>query len=84
MFLRSRLVALHLPRIVQLEESMPEIARLVEVGVDAGLGDREQRRLDDRDVEAVGGLGVLVCVGIDRVGDVAGGIHLGLAYGGGR
>ena len=32
MFLRSRLVALLLPRIVQLEESMPEIARLVEVG----------------------------------------------------
>ena len=32
MFLRSRLVALLLPRIVQLEESMPEVARLVEVG----------------------------------------------------
>ena len=32
MFLRSRLVALLLPRIVQLEESMPQVARLVEVG----------------------------------------------------
>jgi len=32
MFLRSRLVALLLPRIVQLEESMPEVARLMELG----------------------------------------------------
>jgi len=32
MFLRSRLVALLLPKIVQLEETMPEVARLVEVG----------------------------------------------------
>lgn len=32
MFLRSRVIALLLPRIVQLEESMPEVARLVEVG----------------------------------------------------
>ena len=32
MLLRSRLVALLLPRIVQLEESMPEVSRLVEVG----------------------------------------------------
>ena len=32
MFLRSRLVALLLPNIVQLEERIPEIGRLIEVG----------------------------------------------------
>jgi CBS domain-containing protein len=32
MFLRSRLVALLLPTIVQLEERLPEIARLLELG----------------------------------------------------
>jgi CBS-domain-containing membrane protein len=32
MFLRSRLVAMLLPRIVQLEERLPEIGRLLEVG----------------------------------------------------
>lgn len=32
MFLRSRLVAMLLPRIVQLEERIPEVARLLEVG----------------------------------------------------
>jgi CBS-domain-containing membrane protein len=32
MFLRSRLVAMLLPRIVQLEQRIPEVARLLEVG----------------------------------------------------
>jgi CBS domain-containing protein len=32
MFLRSRLVALLLPKIVQLEERLPEVARLMELG----------------------------------------------------
>ena len=32
MFLRSRLISLLLPQIVQLEERLPEIARLVEIG----------------------------------------------------
>lgn len=32
MFLRSRLVAMLLPRIVQLEERIPEVGRLLEVG----------------------------------------------------
>jgi CBS domain-containing protein len=32
MFLRSRLVALLLPRIVQLEERIPEVARLLDMG----------------------------------------------------
>jgi CBS domain-containing protein len=32
MFLRSRLVALLLPTIVQLEERLPEVARLIELG----------------------------------------------------
>jgi CBS domain-containing protein len=32
MFLRSRLVALLLPTIVQLEERLPELARLLELG----------------------------------------------------
>jgi CBS-domain-containing membrane protein len=32
MFLRSRLVAMLLPTIVQLEECLPEVARLIEIG----------------------------------------------------
>jgi CBS-domain-containing membrane protein len=32
MFLRSRLVALLLPKIVQIEDTIPEVGRLVEVG----------------------------------------------------
>ena len=46
MFLRSRLVALLLPRIVQLEESMPEVARLVEVGFMSDTLDDAHERFD--------------------------------------
>ena len=46
MFLRSRLVALLLPRIVQLEESMPEVARLVEVGFMSDTLDDAHDRFD--------------------------------------
>jgi CBS domain-containing protein len=44
MFLRSRLVALLLPRIVQLEQRIPEVARLMEVGfVSDTLADLQDR-----------------------------------------
>lgn len=44
MFLRSRLVALVLPTIVQLEQKMPELARLLEVGFMADTVDDARER----------------------------------------
>jgi CBS-domain-containing membrane protein len=54
MFLRSRLVAMLLPRIVQLEERIPEVGRLLEVGFLSDTIEDVQERFQRVAGDAVG------------------------------